>query len=181
VRVELLLLDRVVNLLEEGMDLALRIGALADSSMIATQLGWMRRVVVASPDLLDRVGEPAHPSELSERDCVQFRGLGVHDTWRFLDDGHEINVPIHGPFSTNQAVAAVEACAAGLGFGFLLAYQVRPWIESGKLRIVLREFEPTALPVSFVYTDARLMSPRLRVLLDFMKARLADVDFADKR
>ncbi len=174
VRVELLLLDRVVNMLEEGIDLAVRIGELADSSMIANQVGWMRRVVVASPDLLARVGEPAAPEDLTHHPCVQFRGLGAGNVWRFNDSKKESSIAIQSAFATNQSLPAVEACAAGLGFGRFLAYQVGPWVEREALRIVLTDFEPPPAPVSLVYTDARMMTPRLRVLLDFMKAQLED-------
>jgi DNA-binding transcriptional LysR family regulator len=172
VRIELLLLDRVVNLLEEDIDLAVRIGALADSSMIATRVGWMRRVVVASPELLARTGEPSHPQELAGHACVQFRGLGAGGSWHFREQTREISVAVNGVLTTNQAIPAVEACVAGLGFGRFLAYQVEPRVKAGRLRIVLPAFEPPPAPVSLVYTEARLMSPRLRVLLDFMKLRL---------
>lgn len=172
VEIELLLLDRVVNLLEEGVDLAVRIGELADSSMIASQVGDMRRVVVASPELLARVGEPDKPEALKVHPCVHFRGLASSNNWRFKTANGEWSVPVQGPFTSNQAIPAVEACASGLGFGHFLAYQVAPWVRSGKLRIVLEDFESVPAPVNLVYTDARLMTPRLRVLLEFMKARL---------
>lgn len=174
VRVELLLLDRVVNMLEEGIDLAVRIGELADSSMIAHQVGWMRRVVVASPDLLARAGEPVKPDELTDQPCVQFSGLGAGNVWRFNHSNKESSVTVRSAFATNQSVPAVEACAAGLGFGRFLAYQVAPWLEREELRIVLPDFEPAPVPVSLVYTDARMMTPRLRVLLDFMKTHLGE-------
>jgi DNA-binding transcriptional LysR family regulator len=174
VRVELLLLDRVVNLLEEGIDLAVRIGDLADSSMIANPVGTMRRVVVASPSLLARLGEPATPDDLEGQPCIQFRGLTTTDRWRFSVGKRDWSVPVVSPFGTNQATPAVEACAAGLGFGRFLAYQTAPWVESGTLRIVLAEFEPAPAPVSLIYTDARLMTPRVRVLLDFLKIRIGE-------
>ena len=172
VRVELLLLDRVVNLLEEGIDLAIRIGELADSSMIAIQIGTMRQVVAASPELLARSGRPTSPDDLAGLPCVHFRGLGTGDVWRFSTGTSDWSVPITSPFGTNQATPAVEACVAGLGFGRFLAYQAAPWIESGELQIVLADFESDPAPVSLVYTDARLMTPRLRVLVDFMKSGL---------
>jgi len=174
VRVELLLLDRVVNMLEEGIDLAVRIGELADSSMIANPVGQMRRVVVASPDLLARTGEPDAPEDLAAHPCVQFRGLASGDVWRFNDGNQERSVTIQSPFATNQSIPAVEACASGLGFGQFLAYQVAPWVERDELRIVLTAFESPPAPVSLVYTDARMMTPRLRVLLDFMKTHLGE-------
>ena len=109
VRVELFLLDRVVNMLEEGIDLAVRIGELADSSMIANQVGWMRRVVVARPDLLARVGEPATPEDLAGQSCVQFRGLGAGNVWHFNDSKTKSSIAIQSAFATNQSIPAVWA------------------------------------------------------------------------
>ena len=99
-------------------------------------------------------------------------GLGAREPWRFCGQPRELVVTPRGTLATNQAIPAVEACAAGLGFGRFLAYQVEPWVRSDRLRIVLQAFEPSPVPVSLVYAETRLMTPRLRVLLDFMKQRL---------
>jgi DNA-binding transcriptional LysR family regulator len=162
VQVELLLLDRVVDLVDEGIDAAVRIARLADSSMIAVPVGQVRRVVCASPDLLRARGEPAHPKDLADRPCVLFPGIAPGNAWHFQDAGREVSVPVGGGFTTNQAAAAIEACAAGLGFGLFLSYQVEQQVRAKRLRLVLREFEPAPIPVSLVYADARLLTPRLR-------------------
>lgn len=171
VKVELTLLDRVVDLVEEGFDVAVRIGELGDSSMIAIGVGEMRRVVCASPELLAERGSPGRPEELEARPCVCFGGLGG-GTWRFVRGNRELSVRVGGSFSTNQISAALGACEAGLGFGYFLAYQVAPSLREGRLLVVLREFEQPAQPVSLLYTDARLASRRLRALLDWLKPRL---------
>ena len=142
--------------------------------MIASPVGAMRRVVVGSPALLARVGEPATPGDLEGQPCVQFSGLDTGNAWRFSGAGRDWTVAVARPFATNQSVPAVEACAAGLGFGRFLAYQVAPWVASGALRVVLADFEPRAVPVSLVYTETRLMTPRLRRLLEFLKPRLGE-------
>ena len=167
-RVELLLLDRVVNLIEEGIDVAVRIGPLADSSMIAVRAGEVRRVAVASPALLERVGHPTRPEELAGLPCVRFRGITPGTHWRFREGGRELTVEVAGPLACNQAAAAADACAQGLGVGMFLSYQVEPLVRAGKLVRVLRDFEPPPLPVSVVYPDARLMSTRLRAFVDWM-------------
>lgn len=172
VRIELLLLDRVVHLVEEGLDLGVRIGHLEDSSMIAVSVGRMRRVVVASPAFLARTGNPTHPDELAPHPCVMFRGIAGGGSFSFEDGGRRRTVRVTSPFACNQATAAVEACEAGLGFGQFLSYQVEPQIRAGTLQIVLNEFELPALPVSLVYPDARLMSSRLRAFVDWMKEQL---------
>jgi DNA-binding transcriptional LysR family regulator len=177
VRVELQLLDRLVDLVDEGIDLAVRIGHLSDSSMVAVRVGQMRRVVCASPDLLRADDEPQHPAELASRPCVRFRGITSGDTWRFRAGGHDLPVRVGGSFSCNQAATAAEACAEGLGFGLLLAYQVEPLVRAGRLRIVLEAFEPPPLPVSLVYPHARLMSSRLRALVAWLKDGLGNGQF----
>lgn len=172
VRLELLLLDRVVNLLEEGVDLAVRIGPLPDSSMIGLNVGTMRRVLVASPEYIEREGIPERPEALAERPCVLFRGLGSAGSWRFQDAGRPIQVNVRGTLVCNQAMPAVAACERGLGFGEFLAYQVADSVAAGRLRTVLERFELPPAPVSLLYSEARLMSPSLRVLVDFMREQL---------
>jgi DNA-binding transcriptional LysR family regulator len=172
VQVELQLYDRLVDLVDEGIDLAVRIGHPADSTMVAIAVGRMRRVVCASPGVLRAGGVPQHPSELSEHPCVRFHGLASGGTWKFNEAGRDLAVRIGGSFSCNQASAAASACAEGLGFGLFLAYQVEPMVRSGQLQIVLEAFEPPPLPVSLIYSGARMVSSRLRALLEWLKGAL---------
>jgi len=178
VKVELLLLDRVVNLVEEGIDVGIRIAQLADASMIAIPVGEVRRVVCASPGLLRRVGVPKHPEALAGRPCIQFHGLAPAASWQLREGGRNLSVPIDGPLVCNQAASALEACAEGLGFGQFLSYQVAPLVAVKKLRVVLPDFEPPPIPVSVVYPHARLMSPRIRVFVDWMKDHLCAAPLA---
>lgn len=172
VHLDVLLLDRVVNLVEEGLDLGVRIGTLEDSAMVATTVGHMRRVVVASPALLKRVGVPREPRDLEGQDAVIFRGLTAGTRWPFAHGSRRFSVNVTDRFRCNQASAAVAACAAGLGFASLLHYQAAPLLRTGELQIVLETHEVPALPVSLIYADARLMSTRLRLLLDWLKPAL---------
>lgn len=174
VRIELVLLDRIVDLVEEGLDAAVRIARLPDSSLIATPVGRVRRVIVASPLLLDRVGAPESPARLTELPCIEFEGIGPGRTWRFRSGAREIAVPVSGSFATNQVPAALAACEAGLGFGAFLSYQVEPALRAGRLKEVLAAFEPPAVPVSLVHPEAHLMTSRLRRLLDWLKPRLGE-------
>ena len=172
IRVELLLVDRVVNLIEEGIDLALRIAHLADSNIIAIPLGQVRRVVCASPELLSRAGTPSNPDQLMDHPCVHFSGINTGESWAFNDNGREFTVRTRGNFSSNQATVAAEACAQGLGFGNFLSYQVDPLVREGRLKLVLEEFQLPAIPVSLVYPEARLMTARLRTLVDWLRDAL---------
>lgn len=167
--VDLLLLDRVVNLLEEGVDLAVRIGPLPDSSLVASPVGRMRRVLVASPGLLAERGTPDHPRDLAGTPGVVFRGMSAGNVWRFTDAGRSLSVEVRPVLVVNQAPAAVAACVRGLGFGVFQAYQVASELASGSLIVLLEAHEPTPAPVSLVFSDARLMSPSLRVLIDFVR------------
>lgn len=176
VSVDLLLLDRVVRLVEEGLDLGVRIGRLEDSSMIAVPVGQVRRVVVASPDLLRRAGRIERPEDLATYPCVVHHGSAPGGRWTFFDPESKRDTPrsvsISSRFASNQAAAVVAACADGLGFGCFLSYQVEPEVRAGKLEVLLADFEPLPLPVQIVYPDARLMSPRLRLFIDWMKQDL---------
>lgn len=172
VKVELLLLDRVVNMVEEGIDVGIRIAQLEDSSMIAIRVGEVRRVVCASPALLRRNGTPKHPRELASAPCLHFQGLSTAPSWRFVDGRKPLSVAINGPFSCNHSAVAAEACAAGLGFGYFLSYQVASLVAQKKLRIVLKEFQPPPTPIQIVFAHTRLMTPRIRAFVDWMKVNL---------
>lgn len=167
-RVNLLLLDRVVDLLEEGVDIAVRIVHLADSSLIAKTVGSVRQVVCATPALLQQFGEPVHPQALSELPCVRFTGISPAAEWEFVEKGRRLVVPINSPLTCNQVEASVNACAAGVGFGRFFCYQVMPLVRDGRLKVVLEEFEPPPTPLSLVYPHTRLLSSRVRAMIDWL-------------
>jgi DNA-binding transcriptional LysR family regulator len=171
-RVELILLDRVVNLMEEGIDVAVRIGRLSDSSMVAVPVGEQRRVVVASPALLRAAGKPKHPRDLERLPCVRCTALMPGTTWRFVEHGRPLSVEVGGPLACNQAAACVDACVEGLGFGMFISYHVRRQTAAKQLKEVLSEFEPAPLPVNLVFPHARLLSSRVRAFVDFAAAEL---------
>lgn len=172
VHVDLLLLDRVVDLVEEGIDAAVRIARLADSTLVAQRVGRVRRVVVASPALLRRTGTPAHPRELAHRPCVRF-SPAEGAAWCFREQGRRFTVPVRGPLGCNLSAPALEACAAGLGFGQFLSYQAEPYLRARRLRIVLADFELDPLDINLVVPSARGLAWRTRVFIDFMKRSLA--------
>ena len=172
-RIDLLLSDRNVDMVEEGIDLAVRIGALSDSSMIGVRLGDMRRVVCASPDLLARMGRPKKPEALSDLPCIRMQNIPRQETaWTFGAGGRDVRVKIDGPFGCNQVSTATNACAAGAGFGRFLYYQVKTLLDAGKLQTVLEDAEPEALPVSIVYASGRLVSSRQRATIDWLRDAL---------
>ncbi len=169
-RVNLMLLDRVVNLLDEGMDVGLRISPLADSSQIARCLGSVRRVVAASPAYLERHGEPRQPRELTHANCIRFSGTALD--WSFQDGRKRYTVAVSGNLSFNHMAAVADACVAGLGFGMFMSYQVAPQIARGQLRIVLEAFETPPRPINVVYPQARLLPARAKVFIEWIAQEL---------
>jgi len=172
VRVSVLLLDRMVNLVEEGVDLGIRIGTLQDSTLVARALGEVRQVVVASPAFLRRHGVPRHPSELRERPCVRLSGP-LRPGWRFDEGGRRMHVAVDGPLDFNHAGAALRACETGLGFGRFFGYQVQEAVQAKRLRIVLEEFEPPREAVQLVYPHARMLPARTRAFVEAAQRELA--------
>lgn len=177
VTIDVLLVDRVVNLVEEGVDAAVRIGPRADSLLTVRTVGYMRRIVVGSPRFLERVGHPKNPSSLAELPCVQVSGSTHRLPWRFEEtraDGSraEFSVRANAKFRVNQPAAAVQACVAGLGFGRFAAYQPAQAIRDGQLIVLFREFECSPIPVSIVHAQLRTVPTRLRVFLDWMTESL---------
>jgi DNA-binding transcriptional LysR family regulator len=165
---ELLLVDRVVNLVEEGVDAAVRIGHLPDSSLVAIPLGKVRRVMCASPAYLRAHGVPRRLEDLRGRSGVRLAGL---------TPSHPRKISIANVLTTNQSDAAIEACADGLGVGSFLSYMVAPLVRAGRLKYLLEEFEPEPLPVSFLYPQSRQLSPTVRAFADLCVRKLRGARF----
>ena len=172
VQARLVLVDRVVDLVEEGIDVAVRIGALPDSSLIALRVGALRRVICARPAYLTQRGMPARPEELAGHDCVTFAGISSTDRWSFLVEGREQSVPVRSRLVVTTAEAAVDAAVAGLGVVRLLSYQVAAALADGRLRLILEPFEPAEVPVHLVSLETRFAPARVRAFLDFTAPRL---------
>ena len=171
VRINLMLLDRVVNLVEENIDVGIRIGALEDSSLIAQPLGSVSRVVVASPAYLSQTREPQHPKALLNENCVRFSG-GAGPWWSFVEDGKQFTVPVSGNLEFNQVAPAVDACVAGLGFGSFISYQVKEHIERKRLRVVLSDFQTPPRPINVIYPQGRQLPARVRVFIEWIKSEI---------
>ena len=161
---ELRLSDRMINLVEDGVDLAVRIGHLADSSLVARSVGDMRRIVVASHDYLKQRGEPNNPAAVASHDTIQF---GMAD-WDFVEDGREVRVSCAPRFITNSADAAIWHAEQSGGLTRVLAYQAADAIKAGRLKIVLAEFEQPPLPIHIVYPTSRLLSAKVRTFVDLV-------------
>lgn len=176
VEVHLLLLDRVANLVEEGIDLAVRIAPLPDSSLVARPVAQVHQVIAASPTLLAAQGRPHTPHDLVGRPCIRFGGLGDAQVWEFGTEGRRERVKVGGRMSCNTVGANLAACVAGQGFGRFLHYQVLEACARGELEPVLQGHAPPARPLSLVYPSNRHGSARLSTLVahlaEGLKARL---------
>jgi DNA-binding transcriptional LysR family regulator len=167
---ELRLSDRMINLVEDGVDLAVRIGHLPDSNLVARHVGEMRRVVVASNGYLKQRGEPKTPEAIASHETIQFGALAASPDWRFARDGGEIRVACTPRFTTNSADAAIQYAGQGGGLTRVLAYQAAEAIKAGRLKIVLAKFEQPALPIHIVYPTSRLLSAKVRTFIDLVVA-----------
>src|SRR5690349_10421465 len=165
---ELRLEDRMINLVEDGIDLAIRIGHLADSTLVARHVGEMRRIVVASPGYLKLRGEPVTPAAIASHESIQFGAATVAPDWRFVGDGHEVRVTCAPRLVTNSADAAIQYAERDGGLTRVLAYQAAEAIKAGRLRIVLARFEPPPLPIHVVYPTSRLLSAKVRAFIDLV-------------
>lgn len=170
--VSALFVDRVVNLLEEGVDVALRIGELGDSSYNALRLGSVRRVLCASPDYLARYGLPLHPNALRDHQLIVATNLGTNVEWRFNQDGKPLAIRIKPRLSVTSIDSAIEAAVRGLGITRVMSYQVAQELAQGRLKILLREFEPEIVPVHVLHREGRYASAKIRSFIDFMAERL---------
>lgn len=172
IHVQMLQSDRVANLLEDRIDVAIRIGDLPDSSLVAIRLGAIRRVVCGSPGYFAARGMPRALADLKAHDCITFETLASPDAWTFAAGKSEGAVPIRSRLVVNTAEAAIDAARAGLGITRVLSYQIADALRAGTLAIALRDFEPEPWPVSLVYSGGRLQPVKVRAFLDFAAPRL---------
>lgn len=172
ISVRLMLADRVVNVTEEQIDIALRIGELPDSSLVATRVGAIRRVVCASPDYLAARGTPKHPNDLLAHDCITFEGLMSPLEWTFRINKADKWIAIRSRLVVNTAEAAIDAAVAGLGVTRVLSYQVEAARRAGQLVLMLEAFEPAPKPVNLVHAGQGLLPLKTRAFLDFAAQRL---------
>ena len=172
VRIELQLSDSISQMIDDHIDVVLRIGELPDSGFMAVKAGDVRHVVCASPAYLKKRGSPTHPSELETHDCVTFLAFGPANEWTFKLGNRVEKYRVNARLAVSTAEAAADATVAGIGITRLLCYQVSGAIAKGSLKVLLRDYEPKPLPVHLVYPAARLVPQKLRAFLDFVLPRL---------
>jgi len=165
---ELQLSDRTINLVDEGVDLAVRIGHLPDSSVVARNVGDMYSVAVAAPEYLARRGTPQAPEDLAAHDIIQCSSVLSSNEWRFQRDGRPVRVAIAPRYITNSAEAGLWHAEQGGGVTVVLAYQAAAAIAAGRLRVLLAAFELPPRPIHIVYPTSRLLSSKVRAFVDLV-------------
>jgi DNA-binding transcriptional LysR family regulator len=178
--IRMVLADRLFNLLEERVDVAIRIGPLPDSGLKAHRIGSIRQVVCASPAYFAKRKAPKTPLDLRDHDCVVFEGLSSPSGWTFAAGKANKAIAIRPRLRVNTAEAAIDAAIAGVGLARVLSYQVANAVRTGALEIVLATFEPTAWPINLVHRGEKFVPLKLRAFLDFtvprLKARLRPIE-----
>ncbi|MGO4303225.1 LysR family transcriptional regulator [Cupriavidus sp. RAF12] len=172
INVSLELTDRVVHLMDEHADIAVRIGELPDSALMATRVGAVRRVVCASPAYLATHGVPARPRDLTAHECITFEVLASARAWVFGAGKSELSVPVHSRLAVNTAETAISAAKLGVGLIRVLYYQVADAVRDNALRVVLDAFESAPLPISLVHLGQAPVPLKVRAFLDFATPRL---------
>lgn len=179
ISINTLFVDRVVNLIDEGIDIAVRIADLPDSSLAAIRVGSVRRVLVASPDYLATAGYPQTPSDLAAHDTVDFVNIMARGEWNFVRDGRTQHFKTQSRLRANSADVAITAAVAGRGITRVLSYMVAPWLETGELEIVLADFTPPAVPVHVVHKEQAQTSGRVRAVADYLADHLRQAAVLD--
>lgn len=167
--VDMVLEDRYVDLVREGIDMAVRVGPLADSSMVARPLGTSERIVVASPEYLRRRGEPKTLQDLTSHDCLSYSLQTDPRVWEFCTDQGDERVRIHSRFSATSPGAIIDAALAGFGVAVVMLWSVRDHLSAQRLRVVLSDYRPTPYEVNAVYPDRKLVPEKVRRLIDHLQ------------
>jgi DNA-binding transcriptional LysR family regulator len=176
VQARLILLDRVANLVEEGIDVAVRIAHLPDSTLVAARLGQVRRVLVAAPGYLKRRGIPKAPAALREHACIMERDGAETELWRFATAPRRslIGIAVRPRLRVNSAEAAVDSAVAGHGIARVMSYQAAAAVAAGQLTVLLAQNEPPAIPVHLMLPSARSKTAKQRAFVDFAAPQLRD-------
>ena len=181
--VRMFLMDRVVDLVEEGLDLGIRIGQLPDSSLRATQLGTVRYVTCASPSYLSEFGVPATPKELAGHRCISFNMFSSAERWSFAGR-KPVSVTVDPRLIINTADAAIDAAKAGLGVVRVLSYQADSSLKDDSLRLILEDFEPEAIPINLIHREDRLPQAKVQSFVALavprLRKRLKGAEAAEK-
>jgi DNA-binding transcriptional LysR family regulator len=168
VAIDLVMNDGFTDLVEEGIDLAIRIGDITDPGLIARRIGTTRRITVASPAYLAARGAPSHPTDLAGHDCIVYSRLATGNRWEFSGAAGPVTVAVSGRYRVNNSEGVREGVLGGLGVGVVPIWHFTDEIASGRLVVLLEAFAPRALPTHVVYPSRRFLAPKVRAMIDFL-------------
>lgn len=166
---------RYVDLVQEGIDVAIRVGRLQDSTLVARRLGYSRRIVVASPEYIARHGAPKVPEDLLNHECIRYLYLATGNEWVFQRQKQEVHIRVQGTFASNSGLAIRRAALLGRGIASSPVWMVGKDVEEGRLVHVLAEFAPPAVEINAVYPYSRHVPEKVTALADFLRARFAEL------
>jgi len=167
--VELTLNDRFIDIVEEGVDVAIRIGRLGESNVVARKIGATRRVTIATPDYLKQHGRPRHPEDLTHHNCLLYSYLSTGNEWMFQGPEGEIRVRVSGNFKSNNGHALREALLAGRGIAVSPDWLAHDGLRDGTTEAILTEFAPTPMDINAVFPSNRMLSAKVRAFVDFLQ------------
>lgn len=167
-KVDLIMNDGFVDLVEQGIDLAIRIGELQDPNLVVRRIGTTVRVTVGSPDYFARHGEPQSPQELVHHNCIVYTPLATGNAWHFEGGGGPVSVRVQGNYRANNSEAVREGVIAGIGIAVSPIWLFRDEITKGLVKVVLRDYEPKRLPIHAVYPSRRFVPANVRAIVDFL-------------
>lgn len=172
-KLDLMLMDRHVDLIAEGIDVAVRIGILDDSSLLSRRLGDSPRLLVAAKSYLDKHGRPKHPHELKKFDCLVYSLLGTGNIWHFQRQGKAFAVQVEGVFRANNSDAVRQMAVAGIGIMVLPKWMSQPYIKNGELEAILTDYTPRGFPIQAVYPQNRYVPSKVRSFVSFLREAFA--------
>lgn len=164
--------DGFVDLVEQGLDLAIRVGEITDQSLVARKIGMVRRITVASPDYLKARGTPRRPADLENHECIVYTRLATGNRWHFDSKDGPLSVTVSGRYSVDNSEAVREGTLAGLGIAVIPAFAFSDEIASGAVKVLLKAYEPKLLPLNAVYPSRRYLPPRVRAMIEFLAHEL---------
>lgn len=168
IRIDMMMNDRFIDPVEEGVDLVIRVGELGDSSMVARRIGTTRRTTVATPAYLERAGEPLSPDQLSRHECIVYSRMLTGNEWHFMGPGGLLQIKVAGRFQVDNSAAIRQAVLAGLGIAVSPIWVFGEDIKSGAVKVILRDYEPKAMPVHALYPGRRYQPVKVRCFIDFL-------------
>lgn len=175
VSIDLAMSDGFVDLVEQGIDLAIRVGEITDQSLVARKIGMVRRLTVASPAYLKAKGTPRTPEDLARHDCIVYTRLATGNRWHFESKDGPLAVTVSGRYRVDNSEAVREGVLAGLGVAVIPSFAFSDEIERGEVKVLLKAYEPKLLPLNAVYASRRYVPPRVRAMIDFLAHEL-DID-----